>query len=104
MITYHHRRALDYARAVHDSASAEEQYLEARLLEENIRLKMLRDAKDESSGRLKDAKRQLASVRQEFYEQGIHPHLSVPPTSVARAGNDALTGTNSADSRSPSPA
>ena len=93
MITYHHRRVLDYARAVHDSASAEEQYLEARLLEENIRLKMLRDAKDESSGRLKDAKRQLASVQQEFYEQGIHPYLSVLPTFEEKAGNDALMGT-----------
>lgn len=93
--------ALKYARAVHDSAAAKLQYFEKRLHGEEIRLQMLRDAKEESSGRLRSAKRQLARVRQEFYEQGVCVHAPVPQEGTD--DNDSLMGFTSADSRSPSP-
>jgi hypothetical protein len=72
-IIYHYRQALDYARAVCDTARAEEQYLGTRVRELELELRMLKDTRDEARGRVRNANRQLESVMAEFHEQGITP-------------------------------
>jgi hypothetical protein len=72
--------------------------------EEELRMWMLKDARDEASGKVRDANGQLGSVRGELYEDGILPHLPARPASDLAEDDDyALAGSECAVSRSPSP-